>query len=382
MSTYAHELSHNLVIPDNYGNPYATIQQRGFTGMWDMMSRGTFNGPGGPHTPLPDPADAGLRARLAAQHPQQALPELRHRRRPLRLNRNGLAQSGLAVADVTAREVPHTTGEVAGVRDRARRHGRRQLDAVQLPDRLDAATACALSGTTVTGKYNAYTMEVVQQIGSDSFDPGHGVLITKTKNGAAHLRWLELLRLGHRLAPGGHQPRRLRPPGRHAEDGDARRRAPAQRRARSTRAWTPAPRTSGPTSGTACTSTWSTRPPTRRASCTTRSPSSRSTAPARRRAAWRCRPPGSTEVAAGQWSTCTFPLKNTGAAATTDPALHPQDETSFLTSDVYRLSASATGTGWSAKILNALTAVKFGDTVKVPVYVTKATNAAPTARSP
>jgi hypothetical protein len=52
------------------------------------------------------------------------------------------------------------------------------------------------------------------------------------------------------------------------------------------------------------------------------------------------------------------------------------NETSFLTSDVYRLSASATGTGWSAKILNALTAVKFGDTIKVPVYVTKATGAA------
>ena len=40
------------------------------------------------------------------------------------------------------------------------------------------------TGTTITGKYNNYTMEVVQQIGSDSFDPGHGVLISKTKNTA------------------------------------------------------------------------------------------------------------------------------------------------------------------------------------------------------
>ena len=38
---------------------------------------------------------------------------------------------------------------------------------------------------TITGKYNNYTMEVVQQIGSDSFDPGHGVLISKTKNTAS-----------------------------------------------------------------------------------------------------------------------------------------------------------------------------------------------------
>ena len=53
----------------------------------------------------------------------------------------------------------------------------------------------------------------------------------------------------------------------------------------------------------------------------------------------------------------------------------------FLTSDVYRLSASATGTGWTAKLLNALTAVKFGESINVPVYVTKATSAASAARS-
>ena len=84
---------------------------------------------------------------------------------------------------------------------------------------------------------------------------------------------------------------------------------------------------------------------------------------------------GATEVAAGEWSTCTFPLKNTGVAAATDPALHPQDSNAFLARDVYRLSATATGTGWTAKLRNALTAVKFGDSVSVPVYVTKAVGA-------
>ena len=29
MSTYAHELSHNLSIPDNYGNPYARSSSAG-----------------------------------------------------------------------------------------------------------------------------------------------------------------------------------------------------------------------------------------------------------------------------------------------------------------------------------------------------------------
>ncbi len=45
MAVYAHELSHNLSIPDNYNNPFGTIVQRTATGMWDMMSRGSFNGP-------------------------------------------------------------------------------------------------------------------------------------------------------------------------------------------------------------------------------------------------------------------------------------------------------------------------------------------------
>ena len=47
------------------------------------------------------------------------------------------------------------------------------------------ATACARRARRVTGKYNNYTVEVVQQIGSDSFDPGHGVLFAKTKNTAS-----------------------------------------------------------------------------------------------------------------------------------------------------------------------------------------------------
>ena len=185
MSTYAHELSHNLSIPDNYGNPYGATQQRGFTGMWDMMSRGTFNGPGGPHTRFLIPPTQG--SSLGSQH------NIRNKRflnfvgdsDLVRLNRNGLASSGMAVADVTAREVPHTTGEVAGVRiELDGSVGDNSAPCVVATDwRCDGVRT---SGSTITGKYNAYTMEVVQQIGSDSFDPGHGVLISKVKNSSSN----------------------------------------------------------------------------------------------------------------------------------------------------------------------------------------------------
>ena len=79
-------------------------------------------------------------------------------------------------------------------------------------------------------------MEVVQQIGSDSFDPGHGVLISKTKNAASSCGsfncfvWVvdahpeDINRVDYVV-------RR-----RHAGDGDGRRRAPEERRARSTSA--------------------------------------------------------------------------------------------------------------------------------------------------
>ncbi len=66
MATYAHELTHNLGLPDNYGNPFGATQQRAATGMWDMMSRGSFNGPGGQHTRWQIPPTQG--AALGSQH--------------------------------------------------------------------------------------------------------------------------------------------------------------------------------------------------------------------------------------------------------------------------------------------------------------------------
>ena len=83
--------------------------------MWDMMSRGSFNGPGGQHTRFQIPPTQG--GALGAQH------NLRNKRflnfisdaDLLRLNRDGLAQSGIAVAEIKAREV-HPNGDLAGVR--------------------------------------------------------------------------------------------------------------------------------------------------------------------------------------------------------------------------------------------------------------------------
>jgi hypothetical protein len=97
----------------------------------------------------------------------------------LRLNRDGLAQSGLAVADVIARAVnadPLPNGSLAGVQV--------YLDG---PAPVDHEPACDVStqplcdGGGPSGGWSNYTLETVQRIGYGSFEPDSGVLIAKNK---------------------------------------------------------------------------------------------------------------------------------------------------------------------------------------------------------
>ncbi len=65
-SVYAHEFSHILGVLDNYNNSYANPPQREYSGPWDMMSRGSFNGPGGSHNRWQIPPTLG--ATMGSQH--------------------------------------------------------------------------------------------------------------------------------------------------------------------------------------------------------------------------------------------------------------------------------------------------------------------------
>jgi M6 family metalloprotease-like protein len=371
MAVYAHELSHNLGIPDNYNNPFSPTPQRTASGMWDMMSRGSFNGPGGQHTRYQIPPTQG--GALGAQH------NLRNKRflnfitdaDILRLNRDGLAQTGLAVAEVKAREVA-PNGDLAGVRVLLNGAGD-----TNPPCRWQTDPMCegpwytSATGSNVTARFNDYTMEVVQQIGSDSFLPGHGVLIGKTKNSSSScgsyscfvfyldanpqdINQVDFVRadgtpikatLGDErqtndgaftagLNSGGAYERQE--PGnnlhfyildkREDEQGVLRYKVGVRHLGGS------GPQTRGVQLG---------------------SP---------------------TVGSAEGYETCTFSLKNTGAAAAT-PDVHPQNASQYFDSDIYRLSATASGTGWEAHLKNALATAKFGETIEVPVYVVKGAGA-------
>ena len=244
MATYAHELTHNLGLPDNYNNPFGTVQQVTATGMWDMMSRGSFNGPGGQHTRYLIPPTQG--AALGSQH------NMRNKRvlnfltdnDLLRLNRDGLAQSGMAVADVTAREIAPTGGEISGVNIALDGTGDNEAPCNSTAHRPELRRRRTHGHGTITGKYNNYTMEVVQQIGSDSFDPGHGVLISKTKNTTSSCGTFSCFVWVVDAHPEDINQVDFVARRRHAEDGDDRRRAPEERRVVQRRPRTRAPRTS------------------------------------------------------------------------------------------------------------------------------------------
>ena len=176
-ATYAHELSHILGILDNYNNPYGNPVTRAYSGPWGMMSRGSFNGPGGPHNRWQIPPTQGMtmgahhllrdKIRLGFMKPNEVMF----------LDRNELSKRGPVFADVWARAIP--LGPTAG---RMGLHGLM----ITLTDG-DKSPSCTLQQDwrCDRGGYNHYTVEVVDRIGYDSFTPDNGVIISKTKNSDA-----------------------------------------------------------------------------------------------------------------------------------------------------------------------------------------------------
>ena len=109
--TYAHELSHNLGISDNYNNPYGIPQRRDYSGPWDMLSRGSFNGPGGPHRRWLIPSTEGGSLGASQNFRNRMELDIIDEQNILRLDRNALDESGVVVARVTARVAdPGPTG--------------------------------------------------------------------------------------------------------------------------------------------------------------------------------------------------------------------------------------------------------------------------------
>ncbi|GGJ78344.1 peptidase M6 [Pilimelia anulata] len=358
MATFAHELSHLLSIGDNYNNPYGTPLRRAYTGIWSMMSRGTFNGPGGPHTRWRIPPTAG--GALGSLHTLRDKMKIKlvGEQNVLRLSREALADSGIVVAEVTARAIPA---------------GPTGLTGLNIALNRDNAPSCSIAADPRCdgGGFNNYTVEVIGRVGPDSFTPDSGVLLSKTKNAdSAPFQWVvdahpEDINMIDFYRPDG-TPQKITM-GDYRQLSDALLHAgtrsnseyeyvdksnklhfyvlDVQRAADGTVRYAVAVRSldgSGP----------STRGVTLSAGV----------------------PGDGSPTGAGV--ACTFDLANTGRYVA--GGKHPEDVAAQLQSDVYKLTASVAGDGWRAVLPNALATAAFGRSVPVRVAVGATAQAAET----
>jgi len=375
--TITHELGHFAFrLPDLNNNPYVEPYRRAAAGAWDMMDRGCFNGPGGPHMRWVVPPTQGaampaglmVRNRLENGFIDESVL--------LRLSREGLARTGLAVARVTARAVEPLPGEFAGVFVR--------LDGSDPGDRTPPDDPAENPLSPGIPNYDFYSLEVVQRIGYDSFTPDSGVLIAKNKdslrgrNGGPNAFnsyiWVidahpEDIGMVDYVRPGGETVMRTIADYRQLNDAlfhagldsgseyeyvDGPNRlhfyvVDLARDERGILSYTLAVR------------------------------SLDGSGPHERGAAIEAKAPRSGKKVRGRGAPVTFVLKNTGTAATTDAEAHPQDARAFLASDVYRLSVSIEGAGWTARLLNGLAAVEPGGSRQITVHVSRDEGAAPSA---
>ena len=347
-STYAHEFSHILGIGDNYNNPFGIPPRRSYSGIWEMLSRGTFNGPGGPHSRWIIPPTGG--ASMGAQHMLRNKLKLQmvDEQNVLRLSREALAESGMVIATVKAREIQPGTTELSGINI--------QLGTGDLAAPCDANTDPLCDGRG----YQNYTLEVVDRMGSDSFTPDAGVLLAKTKNqDQAPFEWVidanpQDIGMTDYVAPDGTKvPITI---------GDYRQLSDALFHA-------------GTNSGSEYEYVDAAnrlhfyvlnlhRDKQGELSYTVAIKSLDGAGPQRRGV--RVLP--TVGVPRAGYSTCSFPLLNTGGTAPAQ-GQHPEDVSAYLDSDVYRVSASVTGANWSAQVPNELATAKAGHLVNVPVNV-------------
>ena len=169
--TITHEIVHHAFrVGDNNNNPYMQPYHRVGSGPWDIMDRGSFNGPGGPHRRWVVPAAEGAAMPAGLMLRSKVRFNFLSDGQVLKLTREGLAASGAAVAQVVTRAVEPWAGTYAGITvamdgDRAAQD--------------DINTNPLSSGKPV---WNFYSIEVVQRIGYDSFTPDNGVLLAKNKD--------------------------------------------------------------------------------------------------------------------------------------------------------------------------------------------------------
>lgn len=375
--TITHEMGHFFFnIGDNNNNPFTDRQNppspfhRVGSAPWDMMDRGSFNGPGGHHMRWVIPPNMGGWSPAGLMLRNKIHAGIVPADNVLDISREALADTGLVVDTVTARAVAPGPGGASGIKVR--------LDGEGRPDRTpdcDINTDPFCHGNL---GWDHYTLEVVDRMGFDSFTPDSGVIIAKNKTnerpngntcGYHCFNWVvdanpDDIGLVDFYRPDGTpvmatiaDHRQLNDAAFHAglnsgseyEWVDEANRLhfyviDIERDDDGVLSYTLAVR-SLDGSG-------------------------------QQRRGVRLGKPEISGLQPGRAAQCAFPLTNTGRTATNTAGHTSTDVADQLNNDVYRLSVTSRGKGWTAQLDNALTTATAGDTVTVPVYVSRTPGAA------
>jgi M6 family metalloprotease-like protein len=364
--TITHELGHSVFsVGDNNNNPYVTPYRRVGTGPWDMMDRGSFNGPGGPHRRWVIPAAEGASMPAGLMLRNRLAMDVMSRDKVVEVSRDALASSGPIIVTLAARAVEPTEGAWAGIIAR--------LDGAAPQDRTpacdpDADPLCA--GAPV---FNSYSVEVVQRIGYDSFTPDSGVLIAKNKDrqsnscGYGCHAWVidahpEDIRKVDFVRPGGERVMRTIADYRQLNDALFH----AGLRSGSQYEWKDEANrlhfyvidrlvdATGVLSYVVGVR-------------------SIDGAGMQARGVRIEAPPAAGASASPATQAFEVTVTNTGSAPAGAPAGHTRVPAAAFDSDIYRVTVTMNGAAWQAGVRNALVAVKTGASVRVPVFARPAT---------
>jgi M6 family metalloprotease-like protein len=365
--TITHELGHFAFdIGDNNNNPYIQPYRRVGSGPWDMMDRGSFNGPGGPHMRWVVPANMGASMPAGLMLRNRIINGFVPDNQILTISREGLAKAGPVVARITCRAVEPLPDSFAGVIVR--------LDGTDPHDRTPADDPAINPLSPGIPNFDYYSLEVVQRIGYDSFCPDNGVLLAKNKdkesrnggpNGYNCFNWVI-----------DAHPENINKVDYVKVDG-----TPVMRTIADYRQLNDALFHAGNNSGSLFE--WEDVPNRLhfyiidlqkngdgilsykigiRSLDGSGSPKS-----------------GISIVAPSSFRMknmaeyLTFNIMNTGDPPETDPALQNKNLSAFFNYDIYRLSVSIKGEGWNSQIMNSLASMKPGDSEKVPVFISRET---------
>ena len=415
-----HEVSHAAFrIGDNYNNPYVQPYRRVGSGPWDLMDRGSFNGPGGPHKRYLVPKTEGDVMSAGLMLRQRIAFDFVTATQVLSVKRDNLDETGLVVANVTARAIDPIASSLAGIVVR--------LDDGELAvtgaagtrgGGAGAAAGAAAGGGRAGGQgggraggappatggdrtpvedpttnplwsgnptYNFYSMEVVQRMGYDSFTPDNGVLIAKNKDQAGPVGGPNSFNVFNWVIDA--HPEDIKKIDFKRPNGE-----PVMRTIADYRQLNDALFHAGTNSGSQAE--WIDEPnrlhfyvidrhvDARGVLSYTLGVASLDGAGPHARAV-KLDPPKANPTpvqGAPDWRSVAFTLANTGTAASIPAGLHKTDVTSYVAHDIYRLKVAIEGDGWSAALPNEFAAVGFGKSQPVGVYVARGPKAASTAK--